>query len=167
MIAYCHTNLKSQDSQLKSFLSWITPLCISLPQIDAFKGSQKETKNIAGGINLQLMHFLFCVVHWVIVKLPMGKKKVISHKQEHTSRKIMRIDWSNVFAEETLNSETEIVYLRWENSKGMWQNIQNEWLTMKREINTFCDLCLNIHEPEDNQLNSHISKEIFFSILHN
>lgn len=29
------------------------------------------------------------------------------------------------------------------------------------------DLCLNIHEQEDNQLNRPISKEIFSSILHN
>lgn len=40
------------------------------------------------------------------------KKKVTSHKQEHISRKIMRIDWSNVFTEETLNPETDIVYPR-------------------------------------------------------
>lgn len=42
----------------------------------------------------------------------MEKKNLKSHKEEHISRKIMRIEWSNVFTEETLNPETEIVYLR-------------------------------------------------------
>lgn len=38
---------------------------------------------------------------------------------------------------------------------------------MKRGINTVCDLCLNTHEQEDNQLNREISKEILSPILHN
>lgn len=38
---------------------------------------------------------------------------------------------------------------------------------MKRRLNTVCDLCLNIHEQEDNQLTREISKEILSPILHN